>query len=110
MFAVRKALSDPTRLKQVIAELVEAGHLDPADIDREDPLGFLVQQGHAVSIPDAAYRFCRDEPGTHVVISGTGDPDHLRQNIESFSRPPLPAPVTQRLIRVFRDVDTVSGQ
>ena len=109
MFAVRRALSRPERLAQVIKELIESGQLDPADIDREDPLGFLVHEGGAVSVTDAAYRFCRDEPGAHVVLSGTGNPAHLQANLASFERPPLPMEDRRRLERLFRRVDSVAG-
>ena len=109
MFAVRRALSRPERLAQVIKELIESGQLDPADIDREDPLGFLVHEGGAVSVTDAAYRFCRDEPGAHVVLSGTGNPAHLQANLASFERPPLPVEDRRRLERLFRRVDSVAG-
>jgi len=109
MFAVRRALSRPERLAEVIEELIEKGQLDPAEVDREDPLGFLVHEGGAVSVMDAAYRFCRYEPGTHVILSGTGNPDHLRANVESFYRPSLPAEDRRRLEHIFRQVDSVSG-
>lgn len=110
MFAVRLALSRPERLRQVVNELIEKGQLDPAEIDLQDPLGFVLPEGGAISIPDAAYRFCRDEPGAHVILSGTGNPDHLRQNLASIAAPPLPALVTDRLKQIFRRVDSVSGQ
>jgi aryl-alcohol dehydrogenase-like predicted oxidoreductase len=109
MFAVRLALSRTERLAQIIQELVEKKQVDPADIDRDDPLGFLVHEGGAVSLVDAAYRFCRYEPGTHVILSGTGNPDHLEENTESFSRPPLPQEDVLRLEHIFRRVDSVSG-
>jgi aryl-alcohol dehydrogenase-like predicted oxidoreductase len=85
------------------------GQLDPAEIDMDDPLGFLMHEGGVVSIPDAAYRFCRDEPGTHVILSGTGNPEHLQANIESFLRPPLSPQIVERLKHIFRNVDSVSG-
>jgi aryl-alcohol dehydrogenase-like predicted oxidoreductase len=110
MFAVRLALSRPERLAEVMRELIERGQVDPADIDIDDPLGFLVHEGGATSLTDAAYRFCRYEPGTHVILSGTGNPDHLRANIESFSRPALPQSDLSRLKHIFRRVDSVSGQ
>lgn len=110
MFAVRLALSRQERLREVIAELVEQGQIDPADIDLDDPLGFAVGSGGGVDVPDVAYRFCRDEPGTHVILSGTGNPAHLQANIESFTRPPLPDPVMNRLRYIFRHVDSVTGQ
>ncbi len=110
MYAVRRALSRPQRLREVIERLLEKGSVDPGEIDREDPLGFLVHAGGARSLVDAAYRFCAHEPGVDVVLSGTGSMAHLRENLESFSRPPLPAPDVLRLKRIFARVDSVSGQ
>jgi aryl-alcohol dehydrogenase-like predicted oxidoreductase len=110
MFAVRLALSRPERLKEVVRELIARGQLDATEIDPEDPLGFVSIEDGAVSIPDAAYRFCRDEPGTHVILSGTGNIDHLRANLKSIERPPLPKAVTNRLKYIFRNVDSISGQ
>jgi len=66
-----------------------------------DPLGFLVRPGGASSVPDAAYRFVRHEPGVDVVLFGTGDPEHLRTNIASILKPPLPAADRQRLAELF---------
>ena len=109
MFAVRRALSQPERLSHVIEELIANGQLDPDDIDETNPLGFLVHEGGAASLPDAAYRFCRDEPGTHVILSGTGNPSHLQSNLASFFRPPLPESDISRLKDIFRYVDSVSG-
>ncbi|MBZ0298710.1 MAG: aldo/keto reductase [Anaerolineae bacterium] len=110
MFAVRLALGSPERLKPVLHDLVEQGQIDPADIDLDDPLRFVLDEGGAVSLPDAAYRFCRDEPGTHVILSGTGNPAHLQANLDSFERPPLPEAVTRRLQHIFRHVDSITGQ
>ncbi len=110
MFAVRLALSRPDRLREVVRELADRGEVDPAEVDLDDPLGFLLQSGEPASIPDAAYRFCRDEPGTHVVLSGTGSREHLEQNLESFRRPPLSEDTVRRLHTMFRRVDSVTAQ
>jgi aryl-alcohol dehydrogenase-like predicted oxidoreductase len=48
--------------------------------------------GAASLLPEAAYRFCRDDPGADVVLSGTGDEAHLRENVRSLDAPPLPKP------------------
>ena len=109
MFAVRRALSQPERLLANLEELIEHGQLDPADIDWDDPLGFLIHEGGAVSLPDAAYRFCRYEPGTHAILSGTGNPAHLEANLASFERPPLPETDRRRLMHIFRRADAVVG-
>lgn len=108
MFAVRDALSRPAKLRETMTELVQQGLIDPAHVDLNDPLGFL--HNVASSLPEAAYRFCRAEPGIHVVLSGTGSREHLEQNIAAIQQPPLPAAIHQQLVDLFAGVDTVSGQ
>jgi len=110
MFAVRLALSRTERLKEVGAELIEKKQLDPSEFDVNDPLGFLVHESGAVSIPDAAYRFCHYEEGPDVILSGTGNAAHLAENLDSFNRPPLPDEDVEKLKFIFRNVDSVTGQ
>ena len=110
MFAVRRALSQPEKLVAAIQELINLGQLDPADIDLANPLGFVLEESDATSIVDAAYRFCRYEPGVHVVLSGTGNPEHLQANIDSLCHPPLPDSVVQKLRYIFRNASAVTGQ
>jgi L-galactose dehydrogenase len=108
MFAVRDALSRPEKLLETVAELLRQGLVDPAALDGDDPLGFVLSA--ARSLPEAAYRFCRAEPGVHVVLSGTGRIEHLEANVASILRPPLPEEVRARLVELFARVDSVSGQ
>jgi L-galactose dehydrogenase len=108
MFTLRKALSHPTHLKAFVAHLIQQGEVDPKDLDLYNPLGFL--EASTVSLPDAAYRFCRDEPGVHVVLSGTGNLEHVAANVASFDRPPLPEADVQRLKHIFRNVVSTTGQ
>jgi len=108
MFAVRRAISRPDELQTMIRELTAQGVLD-GELDPDDPLGFLVHEGGGVSVVDAAYRFCRDEPGIDVVLTGTGDVGHLKENVASLERPPLPAADAARLREIFARVDSVSG-
>lgn len=110
MFAVRDALSRPEKLRQTINELAQQDLIDSDAIDVQDPLGSLAQLDGFISLPDAAYRFCRAEPGIHVVLSGTGNAEHLEQNVASILRPPLPAKTRQKLMDLFARVDTISGQ
>ena len=110
MFAVRRALSQPEKLKATLQALVESGELDAGDINLENPLSFLLEDGAAVSIPDAAYRFCLAEAGAQVILSGTGNPAHLEGNLRSFAAPPLPAEHVARLKRIFGRVWSVTGQ
>ncbi|HEY2706759.1 MAG TPA: aldo/keto reductase [Caulobacteraceae bacterium] len=109
MFAVREALSRADELKKVVGELIARGEVDPALVDADDPLGFLADAPGAPSVVEAAYRFCRHEPGAHVILTGTGDPAHLKANIDAILAPPLPADVQARLKAIFGEVDSVSG-
>jgi L-galactose dehydrogenase len=108
MFAVRKALASPDGVRRVVAELVARGDVDPAVVDADDPLAFLLADG-AGSYAEAAYRFAAHEPGCHVVLTGTGSVDHLAENVESINGPPLPVEHQQRLATLFGHVDSVSG-
>jgi aryl-alcohol dehydrogenase-like predicted oxidoreductase len=109
MFAVREALSRPDELKKVVGELIARGEIDPAKVDADHPLGFLRQAPGAPSVVEAAYRFCRHEPGAQVILTGTGDPAHLQANVEAILAPPLPGDVLARLDAIFGKVDSVSG-
>ena len=66
-----------------------------------DPLAFLIHEGGAGNITEAAYRFARHEPGVDVVLFGTGDAGHLRANIESILKPPLPQADREKLAALF---------
>ena len=109
MFAVRRALSHPEALRDVMADLARQGLVDTAGFDPADPLGFLLSEGGAESLPDAAYRFCRREAGLDVILSGTSSIAHLRENAASMERPALHASAAERLRQLFARVDSVSG-
>ncbi len=107
MFAVRRALSRPERLRELLADLAERGKVSP-ELAAEGLDGLL--EGEDISsLPDAAYRFCRDEPGAHVILSGTSSVAHLLENARSIDAPPLRARARERLIEAFARVDDVSG-
>lgn len=108
MFAVRRALSQPDKLRELIATLVAEGALG-GELDPHDPLGFLVHEGGATSVVDAAYRFVRHTDGMDVVLTGTGNIEHLKDNIASILRPPLPAADRDRLAETFGSLDSVSA-
>jgi aryl-alcohol dehydrogenase-like predicted oxidoreductase len=101
MFAVRNIFSKPDVLKQTVAELAAEGKVPAALAAEKNPLGFLVHEGGAESVVDAAYRFARHEPGIDVVLFGTGSTAHLRANVASLLRPPLPAADAARLYELF---------
>jgi aryl-alcohol dehydrogenase-like predicted oxidoreductase len=101
MFVVRNIFSNDAYRRAVFAKLVEDGRLDASVVADGDPLDFLVSEGGAASITDAAYRYARHEDGADVILFGTGNRAHVKANIDSILRPPLPAPVIERLHETF---------
>ena len=69
--------------------------------ETDNPLGFLVHDGGAANVVEAAYRYVRHEPGVDVVLFGTGDTAHLRSNVASLLKPPLPEADRQKLQKLF---------
>jgi len=109
MFAVRRALSQPDRLKDLCAELVGNGAIANGALNPAEPLDFALRESAAATLPEVAYRFCRHEPGVHVVLTGTGNVDHLKANVESILKPPLPEGVLEKLKGVFGNLDRLTG-
>ena len=101
MFVVRNIFSKPGLLAETMRRLAASGQLSAELAVTDDPLGFLVHEGGAEHLIDAAYRFARHEPGSDVVLFGTSSVAHLRSNIASILRPPLPAVDVQRLYELF---------
>jgi len=89
MCAVRNIFSRPDALNEILRKLSEQGEV-PASFANGASLEFLIHEGGAVNLTDAAYRFARHEPGVNVVLFGTSSLAHLRANVESLLKPPLP--------------------
>lgn len=101
MFAVRSIFADPPRIAREMKAHAAKGLVEKWLGETDDPLGFLVHEGGAGSLIDAAYRFVRHEPGADVVLFGTGNAAHLRANIESLLKPPLPEADRAKLAALF---------
>lgn len=109
MFAVRRALSQPSHLAKLLDEMDKTGILQGGFAQAKGAMDCLTRESHAATLMEAAYRFCVHEPGADVVLIGTGEAKHLAANIESALKPPLPAEVLARLQAVFGEVDSVTG-
>ncbi len=101
MFAVRSIFADPPRIAREIKELAAKGLVDASLGATDDPLGFLVHEGGAANLIDAAYRYARHEPGVDVVLFGTGNAAHLKSNVASLLKPPLPQADRAKLTTLF---------
>ncbi|WP_117190114.1 aldo/keto reductase [Rhizobium terrae] len=109
MYAVRGALARKETLNGLVAKLVAQGEVPADALDPEDPLGFLLENGVAGSLTEAAYRFCRHMPGISVVMTGTGSLAHLEENIAAINGTSLPAGVLDRLSAAFGKVTSATG-
>ncbi|MFT5539626.1 MAG: L-galactose dehydrogenase [Alphaproteobacteria bacterium] len=101
MAPARCQVANPAQLAQSIKALAQEGTLPAALGETDAPLGFLLHEGGADNLMDAAYRFARHQTGGDVVLFGTGDIGHLEANIASLLKPPLPVADTDRLMALF---------
>lgn len=111
MFAVRQVLRDLDTVRAHLRERRSAGAL-PDAVDVKAELATLARHvgETAPTLPDLAYRFVLAEPGISTVLVGTGNPDHLRDNLASFERPPLSTAVLGELRSVLAGVDVLNGE
>lgn len=109
MFAVRRALSKEDALKELLDQLEAKGEISLNGYNKDAPLDFLTEPGVATSLTEAAYRYCRHEPGIDVVLSGTGSIAHLEDNARALQLPRLPLQALERINTLFAGVDSVSG-
>lgn len=89
MFAVRSLFSVPGRLQHDIKNLVEDNQLPEWFAQEVNPLEFILRDSGAKNIMDACYRFARHEKGVDTVLFGTGNINHLKENMKSILSPRL---------------------
>ena len=109
IYTSRRVMSDPRRLREVVADLAARGVVSDDVASDEEPLGWLIESGEAASLVEAAYRYAAYTEGVSTVMTGTIDPVHLEQNVESVLRGPLSAEATERLRREFGSVTDPIG-
>ena len=107
MFAVRSIFSTPGRLKAEVNELVGQGRVPDWIMNNDNPLDFLLHEKGASSVIDACYRFVRHQPGADVILFGTGNLDHLMENIASINKPPLPIDDLLKVRELFGHLEGV---
>lgn len=107
MFVVRSLFGHPGRLQATLKDLAAEGRVPAWLAERDDPLDFLVHDGGATSVIDAAYRYARHEPGAEVILFGTGNPEHVPMNVGSILKPPLPADDKAKLDELFGALEGV---
>ena len=109
IYTSRRVMSDPRRLREVLTDLATRGVVSDDVASAEEPLGWLIESGEAGSLVEAAYRYAAYTEGVSTVMTGTIDPGHLEQNVESVLKGPLSAEAIERLRTEFGSVTDPIG-
>ena len=88
-----------------LRSMIAAGAI-PDEPPYNDPalMDFLTA-GSGLSLPQAAIRYCLDDPGASSVLIGTGNVIHLEENLAAAEKPPLSGEVHARARELFARVD-----
>ncbi len=100
MVAVRRALSQPDFLQEIIRQAKTEGRIAADALTDKGPLDWLIGTD-TPSIPAAGYRYVRTHPAISTVLSGTCNPDHLKDNVKAILGPELPQEIMGRLRSIF---------
>lgn len=100
MSSIRMKLVRPADLEALIVDWKQRGLLEPDALPDRDPLGFLVH-GAVPSVIAAAYKFAVEPEAVSSVVIGTGNPDHLEENVSAVLAGPLPHQDSARLRALF---------
>ena len=103
MSPVRVKLTRGEQLEEIIARWKAAGYLDADALPEKAPLDFLVR-GDVQSVVDAGYRFGAGHEAISTVLIGTGNVQHLEENVASVLGPGLPLEDVARLRQLFGDI------
>ena len=104
VFTVRRALSDPVRLGEVIRDLKARGVVAADAVPDDQPLDWLLTGTDVASVIEAAYRFSAYTPGVTAVMNGSSVHEKLEQNVRSVLKGPLPSACVERLHAIFGQV------
>mgnify|MGYP006305012149 CR=1 FL=1 len=104
IFTVRNLFWNPSRLKEVVDDLVARGKVDRDELPSDGPLDWVIA-GDVDSLVDAAYRYALYTEGVTAVMCGTIEVSELERNVETFEKGPLPSETVERLHRIFGEID-----
>ena len=101
MTAARPTLSVNSRLEALIAKAKQEGRIAPDALPDSKPLNWLLDDS-TPTMASVGYSYVLAEPAVHTVLSGTTNPSHLIENIQSALAYPLSEEKRRRLQSIFR--------
>ena len=108
MSAVRVKLSRPDELSRTISQWKQRGLIAENVVPDRAPLGFLVHD-NVKSVVQAGYKFGISHDAISSLLIGTGNVQHLEENVETIVGSPLPATDTTKIRTIFGDIVESEG-
>lgn len=102
MYSIRKKFDRMEYLRDELKRCIRLGYIDPNILyANKEPLSKFVHEGGAQNITDLGLRFCTTTEGIHVVLNDSSNVEHMKQNAEYLSHPPLPEKDYYKLVELF---------
>jgi aryl-alcohol dehydrogenase-like predicted oxidoreductase len=79
---------------------------DPAVSTYRERWNTLALDFGGLAPEEVALRFAANLPGVHTVLVGSGNPEHLEENVAAISRGPLPEAIEREIRRRFHERGT----
>ena len=100
MSAVRAKMTRPNELEEIITRWKKAGLIEPGALPTRKPLDFLIHDG-VESVVAGGYKFGIEPEAVSTLLVGTGNVQHLEENVDTLLGPPLPTADNDRIRDVF---------
>lgn len=108
MSAVRVKLSRPEELSRTISQWKQRGLIEENVIPDRGPLDFLVHDD-VESVVQAGYKFGISHDAVASLLIGTGNVEHLEENVATITGSPLPAADATKIRTIFGDIVESEG-
>ena len=109
IFTVRRVLGIPGRLEEVLTDLIQRNVVSEDAVDLNRPLEFLLEDGEAGSLIEAAYRYASYTPGVTTVMNGANEIPWLEENVHNIQKGPISERNRRRLREIFSNVHEAIG-
>lgn len=108
MSAVRVKLTRPEELSRTISRWKQSGQIASNAVPDHGPLDFLIHDG-VKSVVQAGYKFGIGHNAISTLLIGTGNVEHLEENVETILGSPLPTADTAKIRNVFGNIVESEG-
>ena len=109
IFTVRRVFGVAGRLEEVLTDLIQRNVVGEDTVDLNLPLAFLLEDGEAGSLIEAAYRYAAYTPGVTTVMNGANEIPWLEENVHNIQKGPISEGNRRRLREIFSNVHEAIG-